>query len=110
MVATMGLVTLRVSGLIVWWKRRPEGVLGAPAMIRRVRFSSGLIVCILALGLYFPFLGGSMILVGLIERFILRRIAPTQRWLGLNPVGVPKPQLPPFDIRQPMNVITSSAD
>jgi uncharacterized iron-regulated membrane protein len=38
-----------------------------------------------ALGLYFPFLGGSIILVLLTEKFILRRIRVTQRWLGLSP-------------------------
>jgi len=81
--ATTGLVTLSLSGLIMWWKRRPEGVLGAPAAIRRVPFSAGLIAIMVVLGLYFPFLGGSMILVALAERFILRKIPTTRRWLGL---------------------------
>ena len=81
--ATTGLVTLSLSGLIMWWKRRPEGVLGAPAAIRRVPFSAGLIAIMVVLGLYFPFLGGSMILVALAERFILRKIPITRRWLGL---------------------------
>jgi len=80
---TVGLVTLSLSGLIMWWKRRPEGVLGAPTPIRRVRFSAGLIAILVMLGLYFPFLGGSMILVALAERFILRKIPSTRRWLGL---------------------------
>jgi uncharacterized iron-regulated membrane protein len=79
----IGLVTLSVSGLVMWWKRRPEGVLGAPAPIRRVRFSAGLIALLVAFGLYFPFLGGSMILVGLSEWLVLRRIPATRRWLGL---------------------------
>jgi uncharacterized iron-regulated membrane protein len=85
---TIGLVTLSLSGLMMWWKRKPEGILGAPAMIRRVRFSAGLIAAMVALGLYFPFLGASMVLVGLIERFVFRRIVSTQRWLGLSPMGL----------------------
>jgi uncharacterized iron-regulated membrane protein len=80
----IGLVTLSLSGLIMWRQRKPEGVLGAPVAIRRVRFSAGLIGLLIAFGLYFPFLGGSMILVGLTERFILRHIPATQRWLGLS--------------------------
>jgi uncharacterized iron-regulated membrane protein len=79
----IGLVTLSLSGLIMWWKRRPEGVLGAPAAMRRVRWSAGLIALLIGFGLYFPFLGGSMILVALTEHFVLRRIPATQRWLGL---------------------------
>jgi uncharacterized iron-regulated membrane protein len=58
-------------------------VLGSPAPIRRIRFSAGLIALMVAFGVYFPFLGGSMILVGLTERFVLRRIPATRRWLGL---------------------------
>jgi uncharacterized iron-regulated membrane protein len=81
---TIGLVTLSLSGLVMWWRRKPEGVLGAPAQIRRVPFSVGLIVLLVALGLYFPFLGASIILVALTERFLLRRIPITQHWLGLQ--------------------------
>ena len=78
-----GLVTLSLSGFIMWRRRKPEGMLGAPAPTRRVRFSAGLIALMVAFGIYFPFLGGSMILVGLAERLVLRRIPATQRWLGL---------------------------
>jgi uncharacterized iron-regulated membrane protein len=87
--ATVGLVTLSLSGLVMWWKRRPEGVLGAPTPIRRVPFSAGLIAILVVLGLYFPFLGGSMILVALAERFILRKIPSTRRWLGLYSAQTP---------------------
>jgi uncharacterized iron-regulated membrane protein len=79
----IGLVLLCVSALVMWWRRRPEGVLGAPIPIRKVRFSAGLIAAMVVFGIYFPFLGGSMILVGLAERFVLSRISATRRWLGL---------------------------
>jgi uncharacterized iron-regulated membrane protein len=59
-------------------------VLGAPLAVRRVRFSAGLIALLVAFGIYFPFLGGSMILVGLVERFVLSRIPVTRNWLGLH--------------------------
>jgi uncharacterized iron-regulated membrane protein len=80
----IGLVTLSLSGLVMWWKRRPEGVLGAPAPMSPVRFSPLLIALLIVLGIYFPFLGGTMLLVGLNERFLLRHIPATQRWLGLR--------------------------
>jgi uncharacterized iron-regulated membrane protein len=79
----IGLVTLSVSGLVMWRKRKPEHVLGAPAAIRPVRFSIGLVILMVLFGLYFPFLGGSMIVVILIEKFILRRMPATRLWLGL---------------------------
>lgn len=83
---TTGLVLLSLSGLVMWRKRKPEDALGAPVPVRRVRWSPGLIALLVALGLYFPFLGGSMVFVALLERFVLRRIRVTQVWLGLRPV------------------------
>jgi uncharacterized iron-regulated membrane protein len=82
---TSGLVTLSISGLIMWWRRRPESVLGAPPVLHKVRFSWALIALMVTLGVYFPFLGASMIFVALAERFVLRKIIPLQIWLGLAP-------------------------
>jgi uncharacterized iron-regulated membrane protein len=82
---TTGLILLCISSIMMWWKRRPEGVLGAPASLRTRRFSPGLAVCFVAFGLYMPLLGASMLIVALAERFILRRIPSAQHWLGLNP-------------------------
>jgi len=70
---------------VMWWRRKPEAVLGAPKAVPGVRFSAGLIAILFAFGLYFPFLGGSMILVGLAERLVLRRIPIARHWLGLSP-------------------------
>lgn len=83
----VSLAVLSLSGLILWWRRRPEGVLGAPPAIRRMRFSAALIALIVFLSIYFPFLGGSILLVAFIERFILRRIPSAAHCLGLNSVG-----------------------
>jgi uncharacterized iron-regulated membrane protein len=82
----IGLFTLSISALVMWWRRRPEGALGAPVPLRRVRASAGLVLLTVALALYFPFLGGSMILVALVERFVLGRVASTRRWLGLQAI------------------------
>ena len=86
LLTVMGLVLLSVSGVVMWRKRNPEHVLGAPAAVRPVRFSAGLVTIIVMFGLYFPFLGGSMILVALTERFILRRLPATRMWLGLRAI------------------------
>ncbi len=83
---TAGLFLLSLSGLVMWRRRNPAGVLGAPAPLQRVRFSGALIALMVLFGLYFPFLGASMILTGLTERFLLRRFATTRHWLGLRSV------------------------
>jgi uncharacterized iron-regulated membrane protein len=80
----LGLMLLSVSALILWWRRRSVGVLGAPLPNSHTRFSFGLLAVIVAFGMYLPMLGGSLLLVLTTERFVLRRIPSARRWLGLR--------------------------
>jgi uncharacterized iron-regulated membrane protein len=82
----IGLVTLSVSAIALWWKRRAVGVLGAPAPIGNPRFSMTMALIVIALGIYLPMMGFSLIFVLLLERTALRRIPSAQRWLGLEPM------------------------
>jgi uncharacterized iron-regulated membrane protein len=79
----LGLIALCLSAVILWWRRRPEGVLGAPLSLNKPRYTIGLIAIVIALGLYLPFFGLSCVAVILLERLLLRRIPSAQRWLGL---------------------------
>jgi len=82
-----GLVTLSVSAIVLWWKRRASGVLGAPVPVRDARFSLGLGMVVVFLGIYLPMMGFSLILILIVERTVLRRIPVAQQWLGLQPVS-----------------------
>ena len=82
-VTALLLVMLAVSGTVLWWRRRPIGLLGAPIPLSRPRFGAGLIGAVVALGVLMPFFGASLIIVLLAERFMLRRL-PVGRWLGLR--------------------------
>ncbi|MFC3579364.1 PepSY-associated TM helix domain-containing protein [Sphingomonas hylomeconis] len=77
------LVLLAVSGSVLWWRRRPVGLLGAPIPLSRPRFSVVLIGAVVALGVLMPFFSISLVIVLLAERFVLRR-SPAGRWLGLR--------------------------
>ena len=81
------LVLLSVSGTILWWRRRPIGLLGAPIPLTRPRFGGVLIAAIVALALYLPMFGITLIAVLLIERLVLRRVDPVRKWLALRPVA-----------------------
>ncbi|MFM9067838.1 MAG: PepSY-associated TM helix domain-containing protein [Planctomycetota bacterium] len=78
-----GLVLLCVSGLILWWRRRDPGTLGAPAPRLPARFSWLLLFIILALALYLPLFGLTLVLVRVAEWLVLKRIPMIRRWLGL---------------------------
>lgn len=85
-VAALGLAALAVSGVVMWWRRRPDGALGAPP-IPEGRVAVGLGVLILAFAVFLPVLGVSLVLVALVETLVLRRIPPVAFWLGLRSAG-----------------------
>ena len=81
----MGLALLCISALVLWWRRRPEGVLGAPIPLSKPRFTFAFAALVLALAIYLPLFGLSLVLVKITERSVLERIPATRRWLGLAP-------------------------
>jgi len=84
--AASGLVLLSVSGIIMWRRRGPLGVLGAPERLANRNAARAVGVAILALGVFMPVLGVSLVVVGLVEFLVLRRLPRARTWLGLDPV------------------------
>ncbi len=78
------LVVLSVSGVVMWWKRRPEGALGAPMALQRPQTGAILIASVLALAIYMPMFGLTLVLMLLLEVLVLRRVPQLSRWLGLR--------------------------
>ncbi len=84
LITAIGLVLLSVSAVVLWWRRRAVGVLGAPVQSRSPSFSWGLTAIAVAFGIYLPMLGVSLLAVLLLERVVLRRIPSARQWLGLS--------------------------
>jgi uncharacterized iron-regulated membrane protein len=81
----VGLILMAVSSMIMWWRRRAPGTLGAPqAPKTRSRSSFALVATVLTLGILLPLFGVSAIIVACIERWILRRLPSARNFLGLN--------------------------
>jgi uncharacterized iron-regulated membrane protein len=68
----LALVCLCVSGVIVWWKRRPAGTLAAPARKDGDRLARGVAGIAIVLGCVFPLLGASMLVVLLLDALVSR--------------------------------------
>jgi uncharacterized iron-regulated membrane protein len=81
----MGLVTLCVSAVVLWWRRRSVGVLGAPVPMAKPRWPFAVAASIVALALYLPAMAASLLVVILLEKFIFSKIPSARRWLGLAP-------------------------
>jgi uncharacterized iron-regulated membrane protein len=65
----VSLLTVSISGLVMWWRRRPGGSLGIPApRVAGFRIPVLLRIAIVALGVLVPMLGASLIVLWLIDR------------------------------------------
>lgn len=81
----LGLLLMIASSVVLWWRRRSPGTLGAPNPNQAVsKFAYGLIAIMVTLGVLLPFLGITMIVVWLTERWVLRRIPVASNFLGLR--------------------------
>src|SRR5690606_16537705 len=81
---TAGLVLMSVSGFILWRKRKPARVLGAPPPLPDARACIVITGVVLGLAALLPLLAISLIVLLLIENLRLRRISVTRQWLGLS--------------------------
>ncbi|MCC6925532.1 PepSY domain-containing protein [Novosphingobium sp.] len=63
------LIGAVIAGLILWWKRRPEGKLGAPLLEKGDRTPTGVKILLVALAALFPLLGVTMLPMVLWRQF-----------------------------------------
>lgn len=63
-----------VTGPLMWWKRRPSGSLGAPRGRMPLRGTPLLLVGLVALGIFLPFFGLSLLVVLLLDQLVIRRV------------------------------------
>ncbi|HEX2317089.1 MAG TPA: PepSY domain-containing protein, partial [Thermomonospora sp.] len=80
--ACLALITLVLTGAWMWWKRRPQGALGAPRRPNDRRTTATVAALMLALGLMFPLAGITMLAVLALDVLLIRRIGPLRRRLS----------------------------
>ena len=80
----LATVALCVSGMVMWWKRRPAGAirLAAPPRPDQIPLTGGMIVIAVAMCLVFPVLGLIIAAIALIDLVILRSVPPLKRILS----------------------------
>jgi uncharacterized iron-regulated membrane protein len=79
------LVTMSITGFLMWRRRRPAGALGAPVLPADRRKPRFVVLATLVLALLLPMLAASLLLLWLAD-LLLPRVAPRMAaWLGLVP-------------------------
>ncbi|HEY0737212.1 MAG TPA: PepSY domain-containing protein [Herpetosiphonaceae bacterium] len=71
-----------ITGVVMWWRRRPTGRIGAPTMPKSVRLWKGAVAIMLVLGVVFPLVGASLLTVLLLDFLIIRRVPVLKRVIG----------------------------
>ncbi|MNY68561.1 hypothetical protein D3C86_2063470 [compost metagenome] len=64
-----------VSGVVMWWKRRPQGSFGVPPLRHDLPKWKTAIVIMLGLGVAFPLVGASLLAVWLLDWGVLSRFS-----------------------------------
>jgi len=71
LIGCVALVLLVMSAVIMWLKRRPAGRLAAPPRQHDHKLSRNVLVIAVLLGLIFPLLGASMVIIILIDSILI---------------------------------------
>lgn len=74
----LSIVLLAVSAVVMWWKRRPQGRLAAPAKRAGDRAAAGALAVAALLGVLYPLLGASMLVAALVDALVPP--GARQRW------------------------------
>lgn len=84
----LGLILVCVSAVVLWWRRRPLGVLGAPQALPAPRLAASFVAFVMLLAVLLPLFGASLLAVLLMEQLALRRVPRLARYLGLAAASI----------------------
>jgi uncharacterized iron-regulated membrane protein len=80
MLATcLAIILSCVTGIVMWWKRRPAGRLGVPPMPPQRSVYLGLWVIVLAFAIAFPMSGLAIALMIAFDQVVIRFVPPLKR-------------------------------
>ena len=79
----LGLVAIAVSGFVLWRRRKPDAMLGAPPAAKVPARMGGAVVILLVLALLLPVLAVSLVALWVFEALVLPHLPRLARWLGV---------------------------
>jgi uncharacterized iron-regulated membrane protein len=82
LITCLGLVMIAYSGVVMWWKRRPQRKLGTPPLPENKKTMRIVAAIMVVFGVMMPLVGLSLIFVFLVDWLIVKRIPKLQLWLS----------------------------
>ncbi|MCP1124269.1 PepSY domain-containing protein [Bacillus sp. 3103sda1] len=82
LIICLGLIGISLTGVMMWWKRKPSGTLGAPSLPKNFKLMKGTAVLIIVLGIVFPLVGASLLAALVLDWLIIKRIPSVKKWVG----------------------------
>jgi uncharacterized iron-regulated membrane protein len=78
------IIFMCLSGPLMWWRRRPRrsGAVGAPRGRMPIRATPVLAALLVALGVFLPLFGMSLLVVLVLDQLVLRRVPVLGRWFA----------------------------
>jgi uncharacterized iron-regulated membrane protein len=77
----LGIMLVACSGFYLWWKRKPKKSLGAPKA-PQIKNMKLFLFLLMGLGILFPLVGLSLIVVWLIDWLIIKKISAVKNFLN----------------------------
>jgi uncharacterized iron-regulated membrane protein len=77
----LGVVFVTLSGIYLWWKRKPQNGMGAPAAPALFKTKPFLLL-MAGLGILFPLVGLSVLIVWLVDWGVIQRLPSVKKWLN----------------------------
>ena len=86
----LAVIASCVTGPVMWWRRRPRGTgtLGAPRGRMPLAATPALAVLVVALAVFLPVFGASLVLALVVDQLVLRRSRRAGRVFGTVPSRV----------------------
>lgn len=78
LIAALGIVTMSVSGAMMWWRRRPPGKLAAPKKPLNQRMSTGITIIVFVLAAFLPTVALSLLCILTLDFLATKVIAKRQ--------------------------------
>ncbi len=71
----IAILVMIITGVMMWWKRKPVHALGAPPVPETIRLPKSLIIAMLIAGALFPLFGASLLVIWLGDKAFSKIIA-----------------------------------